>query len=916
MDNLLNSRKSKNSEDKSVVMPLILKNGQRLTSPFGNNSILNELEVYNKERENCDNIRLILSLSTIASNVLYNQITEVVRYEGANNVKTVIDDDSLENFYSKNELIGRNTISITDIIDDTQLSNLDGVCYHCGENIFANHLLRNRTFKTVVPKYSSLDVENTDFNTIRDKMREYENANGDTQIVSDYIKQTNNEPVKMNLYQYDDIMSLEDSILNNLSEDNGWFGFVNPSSMNIYDNNGDICHFNHTINSEKGCKHIDLYPERDLFSFAPKFNKYRNRNEKNWNYCVTYPFSSTTNGVSFINQEIGSLKLMFYDDKLSNDYIRMYSVSKHGLTVNDKINLYNETDNGTVLISNGLRVENIVDDYTFEIYKSNIDFSSKWHVLTSNDLISNKFTEDGVDYISVENDTKYLKEGSEKYYYNVNGKVNINDEYSDLSFKKIVGNDELEYYVRIFRRVPNWRFVDKKPNFDELDEDLISRYGTKEEEFESHIGQLGFARNVYNDGVTEIVFSDTINLKGLRDNLNRPLSSLYFTAIKNNAGYREWYGYHQSPCYSSSTIEYSHCFGANTAAFKLSPSSLPNHEFKNIYSIKNTEGELEGLDISQINNRGNLIVEDGEDTPFISNNEIEYNSVYYNNEKIYDGDNFFYGDLCSYDKTNLIETPIQDIYYRFNTLQREINSGYTTYGYFSAYTYNTIVYDNLDYGYEPDDDTNNFSTLIVETVPHYEGYCYHPHTEIKLKEFSDEISEIYPSFYTLRLIESGESANIYTVYLSEKFYNEINDYCYLYDAINDIYFEGKVKGILSTRILAVEFNDSIAEYVGKKSFYQIKFFVKGSAIPFYAKLSNDGTCRFKWREIYYNGHPLNGIEVYPFTNNHIYINKNINLYVKRQDPSNYCKRVGLDPKGKLMKTITKDNYYSPNDITC
>ena len=82
---------------------------------------------------------------------------------------------------------------------------------------------------------------------------------------------------------------------------------------------------------------------------------------------------------------------------------------------------------------------------------------------------------------------------------------------------------------------------------------------------------------------------------------------------------------------------------------------------------------------------------------------------------------------------------IQDIYYRFNTLQREINSGYTTYEYFSAYTYNTIVYDNLDSNPNGDEP---FAALTVETVPHYEGYCYHPHTEIKLKEFSDEISEI------------------------------------------------------------------------------------------------------------------------------------------------------------------------------
>ena len=34
---------------------------------------------------------------------------------------------------------------------------------------------------------------------------------------------------------------------------------------------------------------VDMYPGRDLYTFLPKYNKFRKRIEKNWNYCMTYP---------------------------------------------------------------------------------------------------------------------------------------------------------------------------------------------------------------------------------------------------------------------------------------------------------------------------------------------------------------------------------------------------------------------------------------------------------------------------------------------------------------------------------------------------------------------------------------------------------------------------------------------------
>ena len=41
-------------------------------------------------------------------------------------------------------------------------------------------------------------------------------------------------------------------------------------------------------------------------------------------------------------------------------------------------------------------------------------------------------------------------------------KCNIDDTAQDISFTRIVEYDEVEYYVRIFSKLPNWKFADKK----------------------------------------------------------------------------------------------------------------------------------------------------------------------------------------------------------------------------------------------------------------------------------------------------------------------------------------------------------------------------------------------------------------------------------------------------------------------
>ena len=88
--------------------------------------------------------------------------------------------------------------------------------------------------------------------------------------------------------------TFQESIYTNLTEKNGWFGFYNKTMLRDNNLKNDGYEFDRVINNRSANDFIEMYPDSTLYSFNPKYNKYRHRAEHNWKYYLTYPFSGTT----------------------------------------------------------------------------------------------------------------------------------------------------------------------------------------------------------------------------------------------------------------------------------------------------------------------------------------------------------------------------------------------------------------------------------------------------------------------------------------------------------------------------------------------------------------------------------------------------------------------------------------------
>ena len=113
--------------------------------------------------------------------------------------------------------------------------------------------------------------------------------------------------------------------------------------------------------------------------------------------------------------------------------------------------------------------------------------------------------------------------------------------YLGCFYKKNNGNTDCLYYFRKFKKLKN------------IDGGAIK----------SDVNKVAFGKNIYGDDVAQVIFTDDIDINGLLDNNGRPVSELYFTIVKRNAGYKEWY---EKKNYSGDTVEFSHCFGEVTSA--------------------------------------------------------------------------------------------------------------------------------------------------------------------------------------------------------------------------------------------------------------------------------------------------------------------------------------------------------------
>ena len=1004
--NKFSNKKSVNVSD-GLNVSLVGKRKLLPTNDMG--EVISSLDVYNSEREACNKIRLTCQVNPICSNVLFNKISEIVKYEGSDHVAFVNYGETGETnpfgdgqvifksedmaFWSGNTMqyqtidgyllgIQVNTpISNlrsyakeppaqtdfattrelwqwhpTNAIRDTQLSrnddNNEHFVYHCGLDILNNHLIRSKTFKCIcrMPEDTYDGNNNYDgFNTIADYMRDVNGA----KVIEKIYFPTSETPLEqrdftklltLHTYLYDDLLTFGQAESQRLvSTYNGWLGFYNTSKIKSYRDfaNGDDLYIERPLMYLNGGDFVDMYPGRDLYSFVPKFNHHRQRIEKNWDYCLTYPSSSTTRGFEDIietNNKVNSLRTIYFDETRRSDngtkMLVMYSKAKHGLVSGDYVNIYRTftNDSGeteTIKIIDNAQVDEIVDDFIFTVFNQGVEISKNWVTLTDDD-IENGFTANDETY-TVDSSGKFcVNENGDRFYIINDHYVNLDENAQRISYKKVVNDIECEYYVRIFSRLPNFKYSSGdtsneyeiyRPRGEDDTRNLIEIYQQPEFDFESHVSRLAFAENIYSDEVGEIVFTDDIDLSYLKDNLGRPLSEIFLTIVKNNRGYKEWYGFGKyvngqgegtniDININDKIVEYSHCFGKLTCGFEMSDESIYDNNCSNIKRINNIDELNVGYDVNAINGRRSYNNDNGEVK--IDNEEIWFNI-----------DTNYYGDLCYYDNYNAVERSIQYIMHRFNTAQRE-SSVANDPQRFSEFIYDEIIQDDYD--------TNNMFTIdSFERKPtnrYKEGYCYIPHYQIPIRSY-DIVKTVMPDFLTIRSLVNS-SGNVTTITTLENHYLTPGDKSIIYDtAENKYYYCTTVRGVYDnprvfTCMIYDEEGNPTRDVDGSNLTYEgvprYKLFkMDNLEIPSYARILKDGTCRLIWRDLLNNGFNSadKTLEEYTFTNGAFYINKRVDMYVRRQDPYNlYHLYENDDPEGIPPSIESDNNYIREEDIEC
>ena len=951
----LQSFSSKESVNTSEGLNISLKGKRKLLPTNDYGEILNQYEVYNEERNKCNKIRLTCQVNAVCTNVLYNCITEIVKDEGSSGLSFlnygIISGESGDSdaqvidgelYFKENKASFWSGDTTLQAIRDTQLSNF-GYVYHCGRNIFNNHLIRSKTFKAVCDFGEGEGKEY--FNTIYDHMRDSYGDNVKDRVyfpISSGLASRGSSSMDIHLYEYDDISTYKECIDNRLVETfEGWVGFYNKSKIKTYKNYGtkeeEVLNIDKPIAYMNGNDFVDMYPDRTLYSFVPKYNKFKKRVEKNWNYCLTYPSSSITEGFDEIietNNGVNALKALYFNENTIADngtrQLVIYGIAKHGLSVGDYVNVYktvSKTEGDKVLKNTELVLENakvteVVDEFIFTV-SSTVQLSKNWIDLSTIKIIDDRIELDGIGTFQIFNGV-YLKEiiynmpQKEKYYV-IEGTnyVNLDKDGNSISYKKVVGGVECDYYVRIFSKIPNFKFAsgDTSNEYEiyKNDGEAISEYQKKEYDFESHLSRLAFAKNAYSDNIGEIVFTDDIDISNLRDNLGRPLTSIYLTIVKNNSGYKEWYGFdlnNWTPLsITEDNVEFSHCFGRVTCGIETSEETRFDNEIRSINKIHSINKTVPlGFNVDLINGDRDL-------EPNV--NKINSTEVYF------DLDKHYYGDLCYYDNFNAIERSIQPILHRFNTAQRESIDSKSK-DFFNTFTYDEIRHDDYDYA-----EYAEFSGKEENCNSFKEGYYYNPHYEIKIKSF-DKLETVMPDFLTITKIQIfGDIATFTSL---ENHYLSIGDKSILYDVVNNKYYHcNTINGVSDNpKKFSCNLYDDNGNIVPLASLFyyglnerpidDFKLFkMDNLEIPTYANILRDGTCRLVWRNILNNGFNLSDktIEEYPFTNGAFYINKSVNLFVKRQDPyGSWGLYSSEDIEGVEFDIDKEDNFVKDTEIVC
>lgn len=868
------------AEAKNISIRVNLENNKHLIEESDYNEIINQYNRYLDERESCNTIRLTAQVNLIADNVLFNHVTEVVKDEGSDKCICLnFTPTPVESSFGKHSSYKWGNKQ-SDLTRDTQLSAPNytdkNYQYQCGIDIFNNHILRATTkFSDVYPEYSksnpSIIKTFGTFNTINQYAIDVNGVK--------YYSKINSEDKTANtmMYAYGESapLSFDTCLSKYLERKNGWYGFTNKGKMTLTEKSGKECGTSRVINNKALGTFVEMFPGRDRFQLMPHYNSYRHRMEKNWEYCLTYPYSSTTKNITCINEKLNTLRIAFIDETTTDsddlEKTTIFSVSKHGLQSDDTINIYRSTvyNERHELVEENVVVDTVIDDYTFVVYLSE-PICKEWLSIEEDDQIYSVFNNH---YDSTSNRVKYGNLYVYAYNGYINGDVDEDDEIGshNLSFCKTNNGYESKYYVRLFSRFPNFDLSEKEIgekdvySKDEHGELNVTKYAHLNCEKASTMTRLGFSKNAYGDDMAQIVYTDDICLDYLHDNLGRPLTNLYLSFFKTNYGHNEWYNYNTT----SKDVEWSHCFGPLTCGFKYNP-VIEDSRFKtgNINFMGSSDG------FSQTQLRRTLVDE---------TDNIEADEILYKKQDL------FYGDLCSYDPYSLQETSIQPILNRFNTQQRELslngNLAATKDNKFQSIVSDEVSVDDnwgTSGGFKV---TNN--TIDAYPTKCYEGYYYRPHYQVPIRALSADVSEYSPKLYKLSELISGAT---FTAKTTEANYIDASDKVSLYSVVDKKATQCTIKNVLSTNVLTFEPDDFSVVSGGVEGTNinadNYRIYLSPAIVPSYADIADDGSGRIRWREIYQNGFEdtSDAIEEYPFTNDRLYIHKKINIFVRRQDP--------------------------------
>jgi hypothetical protein len=335
--------------------------------------------------------------------------------------------------------------------------------------------------------------------------------------------------------------------------------------QNLKERDGWFGYYDPNFVASGSCEFITMEPKKERFSL----NIDPNTGNKRWELTITYPWSAdTTHDLIADNSGVTGLRITSTDVvNVGGRQVTSFTTPvRHNLAQGDRVRL------------RGLNPVTLDGDYTVV------------RVGTDNGSVKEYTFAVLIDAIP----------------------LNPNLISANTRMNRLVAGHESEYYIRLFKKV---RTINSNINGGVIERDDYELY------------PAAFAQTIYRDEVIQFVVNEDVEVKGIRDNLGRPISEMYLTLIK-----------------TQDTIFTPIMVGLEC-------------------------GLLEGVfdqnvpDIRRLHTTGLLLNAVPEQDPFLSPQPLVGN--------VNINDSYYHGDVTEYNRYELIEYTLSVVAHRFNTYNRE-----------------------------------------------------------------------------------------------------------------------------------------------------------------------------------------------------------------------------------------------------